>query len=90
LVKRGGFYGYVQNKSGGDEWGPDGGRINYEKVVPPKTFDQPMIWLPQELDNSSGGQIWVDDDRFGPLSGRLFHTSFGKGWLYYINDSKRG
>jgi hypothetical protein len=26
----------------------------------------------------------VDDSRWGPLSGRLLHTSFGKGSLYYL------
>jgi hypothetical protein len=40
--------------------------------------------MPQDFDNSSGGQLWVDDPRWGPLSGRLLHTSFGKGWLYYM------
>ena len=26
----------------------------------------------------------MGDPRFGPLSGRLLHTSFGKGWMYYL------
>jgi putative heme-binding domain-containing protein len=84
LLRPGGFYGYVQTNARGDLWAPDGGRIDHTKVVPPKTFDQPIIWMPQNVDNSSGGQIWVDDPRWGPLSGRLLHTSFGKGWLYYL------
>lgn len=85
LLKPGGFYGYVQTHTHkGGLWAPDGGRIDHRKVVPPKTFDQPLIWMPQEFDNSSGGQLWVDDPRWGPLSGRLLHTSFGKGWLYYM------
>ncbi|TWT80244.1 Cytochrome c [Planctomycetes bacterium CA13] len=84
LVKQGGFYGYVQTHSAGQRWAPDGGRIDHTKVVPPDTFDQPMIWMPQHVDNSSGGQIWVDDPRWGPLSGRMLHTSFGKGWLYSL------
>lgn len=88
LVRRGGFYGYVQNLQGGgafgDHWAPDGGRINPKTVRPPSTFDQPVIWMPQEFDNSSGGQVWAGDPRFGPLSGRLLHTSFGKGWMYYL------
>ena len=83
LVRPGGFYGYVQNK-GCKAWSPDGGRIDIKKVVPPKTFDQPMIWMPQEVDNSSGGQVFVDDKRFGPLAGRLLHTSFGQGSLFYL------
>jgi len=47
-------------------------------------FDRPLLWLPQEVDSSSGGQLWVDDPRFGPLSGHLLHTSFGKGWVYAL------
>ena len=84
LCEPGGFYGYVQTHSRGALWAPDGGRIDHKKVIPPKTFDQPLIWMPQAFDNSSGGQLWVDDPRWGPLSGRLLHTSFGKGWLYYM------
>jgi glucose/arabinose dehydrogenase/mono/diheme cytochrome c family protein len=84
IVHPGGFYGYVQTLTSGKDWAPDGGRIDAKKVSIPATFDQPIIWMPQEFDNSSGGQIWVDDRRFGPLSGRLLHTSFGKGWMYYL------
>ncbi len=88
LVRRGGFYGYVPNLEGGgafgDHWSPDGGRINPKTVPVPATFDQPIIWMPQEFDSSSGGQVWAGDPRFGPLSGHLLHTSFGKGWLYYL------
>ncbi len=51
----------------------------------PIAFDEPFIWTPQELDSSCGGQVWVDDPRFGPLSGRLLHSSFGKGWVYYLS-----
>lgn len=83
LVKQGGFYGYVQNKGGG-AWAPDGGKIDHRRVVPPETFDPPLIWMPQEVDNSSGGQVFVDDQRFGPLAGRLLHTSFGQGRLFYL------
>jgi mono/diheme cytochrome c family protein/glucose/arabinose dehydrogenase len=88
IVRPGGFYGYSQTHVGGSRyglrWAPDGGRIDHRKVEPPGTFDPPVIWMPQELDNSSGGQLWVDDPRWGPLSGRLLHTSFGKGWMYQL------
>ncbi len=83
LVKEGGFYGYVQTHKSG-AWAPDGGRIDTKKVIPPKTFDQPVVWMPQNVDNSSGGQLWVGDERWGPLAGRLLHTSFGKGWMFYL------
>lgn len=84
LTSPGGFYGYVQTHSSAGRWAPDGGRIDHTKVIPPKTFDQPIIWMPQDFDNSSGGQLYVDDPRWGPLAGRLLHTSFGKGWIYYF------
>lgn len=84
LTRPGGFYGYVQTHARPGGWAPDGGQLDHKKVIPPKTFDQPIIWMPQEFDNSSGGQLWVDDERWGPLSGRLLHTSFGKGWMFYF------
>ncbi len=84
LLKKGGFYGWVPTYDGKGKWGPDGGRIDIATVKPPQSFEEPMVWMPQEFDNSSGGQLWVDDARWGPLSGRLLHTSFGKGWMSYV------
>ncbi len=46
-------------------------------------FLQPMVWMPRELDNSTASMLVVRDERFGPLDGKLVHTSFGKGWIYY-------
>ncbi len=54
------------------------------------TFVRPMLWLPREFDNSSAGQIVVHDSRWGPLDGKLVHTSFGKGWMYYILEDVVG
>lgn len=84
LLRPGGFYGWVQTYDGRGKWAPGGGKIALDRVVPPQTFDPPLVWMPQVLDNSSGGQLWADDPRWGPLAGRLLHTSFGRGWLYYL------
>ena len=84
LLKPGGFYGWVNNYSIPGMWEPGEGTIDLDKVVPPDSFDPPLVWMPQEFDNSSGGQLFVDDPRWGPLSGRLLHTSFGKGWMSYL------
>lgn len=84
LLKPGGFYGWVQTYSIPGKWEPGGGTIDVKNVVPPSSFDSPLIWMPQDFDNSSGGQLWVDDARWGPLSGHLLHTSFGKGWMSYL------
>jgi mono/diheme cytochrome c family protein len=94
LIHHGGSYGYIQTHEGGgafgDHWAPDGGKIDAHKVEPPATFDQPIIWMPQEFDNSCAAQVWTSDPRFGPLSGRLLHTSFGKGWMYYLTLQEIG
>ena len=84
LLRPGGFYGWVPTYSIPGMWSPGGGTIDLDKVVPPTSFDQPVVWMPQDFDNSSGGQLWVDDARFGPLAGHLLHTSFGKGWMSYL------
>lgn len=39
---------------------------------------EPILWFPQEVDNSGGGQFFVDDARFGPYSQHLIHTSCGR------------
>ena len=84
LLKPKGFYGWVQTYSIPGKWEPGGGTIDVKKVIPPSSFDPPLVWMPQDFDNSSGGQLWVDDERWGPLSGHLLHTSFGKGWMSYL------
>ena len=66
ITKRGAFHG-----SGG--WEKREGDYDLENIA------EPIVYLPQELDSSSGSQLWVEkDDRFGPLSGHYFHTSYGR------------
>ena len=53
--------------------------------------DLPMVYIPRGLDNSSGGQIEVDSDRWGPLNGQLLHFSFGSGTHFLLlRDEVRG
>jgi putative heme-binding domain-containing protein len=54
--------------------GPRGGR-------PPEL---PLAYLPRGLDNSSGAQTIVPDDRWGPLAGQLLHFSFGAGAHFLV------
>src|SRR5690606_38343900 len=44
----------------------------------------PLVYLPRGLDNSSGGQTTVPDDRWGPLQGQMIHTSFGAGTHFLL------
>jgi hypothetical protein len=83
----------VQTHASPGHWAPDGGLIDHTRVVTPASYDPPILWLPVSEDNSSGSQLWVDDRRFGPLAGtngRLMHSSFGKGWVYYLMLQETG
>lgn len=46
--------------------------------------DLPMVYLPRGLDNSSGGQIHVDSEKWGPLQGKMLHLSFGTGTHFLL------
>ena len=44
----------------------------------------PLVYLPRGLDNQTGGQKTVESDRWGPLSGKLLHFSFGTGTHFLV------
>ena len=68
-IKPGGFYGVVDLA---------------HRATPPTDHDRPLCWFPKEVDNSSGGQVWVTSDKFGPWKDRLLHLSYGKCSLYGV------
>lgn len=39
----------------------------------------PLAYLPRGIDNSSGGQVFINSERWGPLSGKTVHLSYGAG-----------
>src|SRR6185503_2616818 len=43
-----------------------------------------LCWLPRDVDNSNGGQVWITGKNFGPLSGQLLHASYGTCKLYNV------
>ncbi|MGI9472026.1 MAG: DUF6797 domain-containing protein, partial [Rubripirellula sp.] len=57
------------------------GRPGNDLQQPP---DLPMLYLPRGVDNSSGGQVYVDSDRWGPIEGRMVHLSFGAGRAFLL------
>ncbi len=67
LIKPGGFYGHV---------------FTAHRNPKPTDHDKPIFWLPHGIDNSSGGQVWVTSDQWGPLKGRMLHMSYGSCSLF--------
>lgn len=63
----------------------------YGGVVPtahrtpvPAQPDLPLCWMPMEVDNSSGGQVWVTGRAWADLDGRLLHLSYGTCSVYLV------
>ncbi len=63
--KKGGFYGDMRA---------------HHRAVAPTAFDPPLCWLPREIDNSAGGQVWVPEDALSwrALAGKPIHLSYGR------------
>ena len=68
-VKQGGFYGVVDLA---------------HRTTSPTDYDRPLCWFPKNVDNSSGGQVWVTSDKFGPWKDRLLHLSYGMCSMYGV------
>ena len=75
LVKPGGFYGMMQTA---------------QRNPLPKDQDKPLCWLPMAMDNSSGGQVWVQGKKWGPFDGRLLFMSYGRGTLFHVMPENVG
>jgi len=56
-----------------------------------RSVQLPMVYLPRGIDNSSGAQIEVTSDRWGPLAGQWLHLSFGAGtYMLLLRDLVAG
>jgi len=69
MYKKGGFYGDLRT---------------HHRPEPPKTYDEPLLWLPKEADNSAGGQVWVPNGAWSALGGHMLHLSYGRCKAYAI------
>jgi hypothetical protein len=51
----------------------------------PTTHDLPICWIPMQIDNSSGGQVWVPPgNRWGPFADKMLFLSYGKCALFNV------
>ena len=73
LCTPGSFHGYM--------WG---GSVPAGRTEP----DKPILFLPKNVDNSAGGQAWVDNTRWGPFLGSLVHVSYGRSDLFLLMMEK--
>ena len=52
--------------------------------TPTAGYDLPLVWMPQSVDNSPGGEVWVSGGKWGPWEGRMLHLSYGHCRLYGV------
>jgi hypothetical protein len=50
----------------------------------PTDYTRHVAFLPMDVDNSGGGQVWVTSDKWGPLKGKLLHLSYGQATLHQM------
>jgi hypothetical protein len=61
-----------------------GVRDTAHRTPVPDQPDLPLCWMPMEVDNSSGGQVWVTGAGWPDLQGRLLHLSYGTCSAYLV------
>lgn len=55
----------------------------------PTDYTRPIYWTPHNIDNSNGGQAWSPKgDKWGPLSERFLHISYGQSNLNLVMMEK--
>ena len=55
--------------------------------TPTNGYDLPLFWLPMDIDNSSGGEVWVPPGaKWGPWGGRMLQTSYGKCSIFGVTQ----
>ena len=48
-------------------------------------YTEPLCYLPMDVDNSGGGQVWVPEGaNFGLRPGELLHLSYGRSTIYRV------
>lgn len=51
-------------------------------------YTEPLCYLPMDVDNSSGSQVWVPEGaKFGLKPGELIHLSYGQSSLFRVFNS---
>ncbi len=54
-------------------------------------FTEPIVYLPMNVDNSGGSQIWTtEESELGIPAGELLHLSYGQSSIYHVLRQKIG
>ena len=58
----------------------------------PTKYSPHLCWVPYDIDNSNGTQIWVpaNQGKWGPFEGRMLYLSYGKSSLFAVLQERVG
>jgi hypothetical protein len=65
-------------------------RGNRRERLDPGEAPVPLAWLPKEVDNSNGCQVWVTSDKWGPFQREMLHFSYGQSAVYVVLKEQKG
>ena len=62
------------------------------RATAPTKYSPHLCWVPYDVDNSNGGQIWVpaNKGKWGPFEGRMLYLSYGKSSLFAVLQERVG
>jgi hypothetical protein len=50
----------------------------------PTKYSPHLCWIPYDIENSNGAQVWVTSKKWGPFEGRMMYLSYGKSSLFGV------
>ena len=66
------------------------GQRNDDDRFSPAAIMAPLCFVPRGVDNSTGGMVYIDSEKWGPLSGHFIGLSYGYGQHYLILRDTEG
>ena len=55
------------------------------KLAASRSITEPLCWIPHRVLPSAAGQVWLDDERFGPLANRLVCLDYHRSRLLVVH-----
>jgi hypothetical protein len=92
-IKPGQFHGVVDAYQDKDKLKTSSVEGKEARHLDPEEIPKPLVWMSKRrgIDNSGGGQAWVNSNRWGPLKDQLLHLSYGQSKMYVVlKEEKNG
>jgi len=66
--------------------------LAHRTPAPTKLARPHLCWIPFDVDNSNGGQVWVpaNQGKWGPFEGRMLYLSYGQSALFSVLQERVG